>query len=454
MTEQKRTDVRALAHTALMMINEEGRLSHLVVREALDKYDFLSRRDKSLFYRLVNGTLEYQNTLDDVIDSLSSIRLARMKPYVRNLVRMGAYQIIYMDKIPDSAACNESVRLIRGSAMRGLSGFVNGLLRGISRSKETLALDTRGARYSVRKWMLDELDETIGREAADRFLEDSLKERAVYVRVSSYTDKPAPGTENLLSSDNCLEHITIEAAGITIDDMYIAREPERITDTRLWQEGRAFVQDISSSMPVRLSGIRPGMTVIDVCAAPGGKAVQAAQQIGDTGRVIACDISEKKAELIRENAMRTGCSNIDVRVCDATEYHEEFATLADVVIADLPCSGIGTISHKPDIKNRLTHEDVLSLADMQRRILDNVSRYVKPGGRLIYSTCTLTREENQDNAHAFVSEHPEFHILKEVTMLPCDEYSCDGFYICVIGMLCRIAGAQRAQQSGIREMKR
>ena len=226
--------------------------------------------------------------------------------------------------------------------------------------------------------------------------------------------------------------VPMEIAGIAVTDMYTVQEPESITDTELWQSGRAFVQDISSSMPVRLSGITEGMTVIDVCAAPGGKAVQAAQQMRGTGRVIACDISEKKAELIRENAARTGCSNIDVRVCDATEYHEEFEALADVVIADLPCSGIGTISHKPDIKNRLTHEDVLSLAGLQRRILDNVCRYVKPGGRLIYSTCTLTHEENQDNADAFIKAHPEYSIVKAVTMLPCDAYSCDGFYVGVI----------------------
>lgn len=442
MAEQKRTDVRALAHSALMMINEEGRLSHLVVREALDKYDFLSRRDKALFHRLVNGTLEYQNTLDGVIDSLSSIKAAKMKPYIRNLIRMGAYQIIYMDKIPDSAACNESVRLVRGSALRGLSGFVNGVLRSISRNKEGLDRSTREARYSVRKWMLDELDATIGREATDRFLEDTLKERAVYVRVADMdvsgvmsdacvSGKKSGRMEELLG-DSGMTPVPMEIAGIAVTDMYTVKEPESITDTELWQSGRAFVQDISSSMPVRLSGITEGMTVIDVCAAPGGKAVQAAQQMRGTGRVIACDISEKKAELIRENAARTGCSNIDVRVCDATEYHEEFEALADVVIADLPCSGIGTISHKPDIKNRLTHEDVLSLAGLQRRILDNVCRYVKPGGRLIYSTCTLTHEENQDNADAFIKAHPEYSIVKAVTMLPCDAYSCDGFYVGVI----------------------
>ena len=442
MAEQKRTDVRALAHSALMMINEEGRLSHLVVREALDKYDFLSRRDKALFHRLVNGTLEYQNTLDGVIDSLSSIKAAKMKPYIRNLIRMGAYQIIYMDKIPDSAACNESVRLVRGSALRGLSGFVNGVLRSISRNIEGLVLGRREARYSVRRWMLDELDATIGREATDRFLEDTLKERAVYVRVADMdvsgvmsdacvSGKKSGRIEKLLG-DSGMTPVPMEIAGIAVTDMYTVKEPESITDTELWQSGRAFVQDISSSMPVRLSGITEGMTVIDVCAAPGGKAVQAAQQMRGTGRVIACDISEKKAELIRENAARTGCSNIDVRVCDATEYHEEFEALADVVIADLPCSGIGTISHKPDIKNRLTHEDVLSLAGLQRRILDNVCRYVKPGGRLIYSTCTLTHEENQDNADAFIKAHPEYSIVKTVTMLPCDAYSCDGFYVGVI----------------------
>jgi 16S rRNA (cytosine967-C5)-methyltransferase len=416
MTDQKKTDVRALAHTALMLINEDNCLSHIVVREALDKYDFLESRDKALFYRLVTGTLEYQNTIDMVIDSFSKVKTAKMKPYVRNLVRMALYQILYMDKVPDSAACNEAVRLIKSSSFRGLSGFVNGLLRNICRNRDSLDLKSRCMLYSVQQWMLDELDATIGKKETDAFLEDSLKERTVYVRVFG-------------------EHAhydTIDAAGISITDMYQAEDPDSVTATKEWLEGNAYIQDISSSMPVRMSGISDSMTVIDVCAAPGGKAVQAAQRMNKTGRVIACDVSDKKVHLIHDNAARTGCSNIEAMVCDATQFHEEFQNLADVVIADLPCSGIGTISHKPDIKNRLTHEDVLALARLQKTILENVCRYVKPGGQLIYSTCTLTHEENADNTAAFVKGHPEYEIKRSVTMLPCKAYSCDGFYICVM----------------------
>jgi 16S rRNA (cytosine967-C5)-methyltransferase len=416
MTDQKKTDVRSLAHSALIMINEEGSLSHIVVREALDKYDFLESRDKALFYRLVTGTLEYQNTIDRVIDSFSKIKTAKMKPYVRNLVRMALYQILYMDKVPDSAACNEAVRLIKSSSFRGLSGFVNGLVRNICRSKDSIRLESREDRYSVKKWMLEELDSSIGKEQTDAFLADSLKERAVYVRVNTDHIKYDP----------------IDAAGIIITDMYKAESPDIITATDEWQRGDAYIQDISSTMPVRLSRIAQGMTVIDVCAAPGGKAIQAAQKMEGTGRVIACDISEKKVQLIRDNIARTGCSNIEARVCDAEEFHEEYKELADVVIADLPCSGIGTISHKPDIKNRLTIEDVHSLAQIQRKILDNVCSYVKPGGQLVYSTCTLTHEENADNTAAFVRDHKEYTIKKSVTMLACEAYSCDGFYICVM----------------------
>jgi 16S rRNA (cytosine967-C5)-methyltransferase len=448
LAEQKKTDVRALAHSALMMINEENSLSHIIVREALDKYDYLDGRDKALFYRLVNGTLEYQNTLDSVIDEFSKVKVSKMKPYVRNLVRMGLYQILYMDKVPDSAACNESVNMIKKSALRNLSGFVNGLLRNVSRNKDSIKLESRERRYSVKKWMLEELDASIGTEAADAFLADSLKERAVYVRVSrksasqeliadntqeSTADVSQGATANAShepTADAGCHPITV--AGITITDMYRSQDPDSITDTAQWQRGEAYIQDISSTMPVRLSGIAGNMTVIDVCAAPGGKAVQAAQRMNGTGRVIACDISEKKVQLIRDNAARTGCSNIEARVCDATEFHEEYEALADVVIADLPCSGIGTISHKPDIKNRLSHGDVEALADIQQRILGNVCRYVKPGGQLVFSTCTLTHEENADNAAAFVKDHPEFVIKQSVTMLPCEAYSCDGFYICVM----------------------
>ena len=423
MAEQKKTDVRALAHSALLMINEEGSLSHIVMREALDKYAFLNVRDKAFFYRLVKGTLEYQNRIDSIIDSFSKVKSAKMKPYIRNLVRMGLYQILYMDKIPDSAACNEAVRLVRGSAFRGLSGFVNGLLRNISRSKDSLRPKTREDRYSVKKWMLDELDASIGAEAADRFLESTLREHRIYVRAQD--TEAAAGLASL-------HQLHIQAAGIEISDMYCSDDPENLQKTKLWQDGDAFIQDISSSMPVRMSRITQGMTVIDVCAAPGGKSVQAAQRMNKTGRVIACDISDKKASLIRENAVRTGCGCIEVMVQDALERRKELTELADVVIADLPCSGIGTISHKPDIKNRLTYEDVLSLAKLQKDILNNVCEYVKPGGQLIYSTCTLTKEENAENVEAFINGHGEFSIKQCVTMLPCREYDCDGFFVCVM----------------------
>ncbi len=386
------------------MINEEGRHSNTVINDALEKYSDASPRDKALFVRLVHGTLEYQIRIDYVIDLFSKVRTSAMRPLIRNLLRLSVYQMMFTDKIPDSAVCDEAVKIVKKTSLRNLSGFVNGVLRNIARSRKDITVNDKSIMYSVPEWLRNLLCETIGEENCDRFLEYSLVSHGVSVRR------------------------------IGTDDVYILEDASGLTELPEWKSGEIIVQDYSASLPVIMGDIKKGQVVLDVCASPGGKSIQAAEKTGIDGKVISCDISEKKAEKIRENIARTGIRNVEIRIQDAAKRDDSLIESADVVIADCPCSGIGTVSKKPEIKNRLSLKDCMALAGIQSDILNNVCDYVKPCGRLIYSTCTLDHFENEDNIKKFLSLHPEFSLVEEKTMIPSvsSDRPFDGFYIAVL----------------------
>jgi len=396
-------NIREQALTALIMINEEGRHSNVVINEALDKYNDIDPRDKALFVKLIHGSLEYQLTIDHTINTYSKTKVSKMRPIIRNVIRLSVYQIMFMDKIPDSAVCNEAVKMIKKTAVRNLSGFVNGILRNIARDNEAhIGVFAKDAfdndiclKYSVQPWMLKLIQDTVGQKNALLFLEKSLERNGVYVRYI--------GSDEVKLLDN-------------VNDL---------TKTTEWQAGKLIVQDPSSAMPVVVADIQTNDIVLDVCAAPGGKSIQASEHCS---KVYACDLSVQKIEKIKENIDRLKVKNVETIIQDATVKNDAYLEIADVVLADLPCSGIGTISKKPEIKNRLTLEDCKQLAEIQINILENVCDYVKPGGKLVFSTCTLDHFENEDNTKAFLKKHPNFTLVKEMTLLP-DDMPRDGFYV-------------------------
>ena len=354
--------------------------------------------------RLVHGTLEYQYRIDYILNSFSKLKVNKMKPCIRNLLRVSVFQLLFTDKIPDSAVCDEAVKLIKKTAYRNLSGYVNGILRNIARNRNDLIIPNDAVRYSVPEWLLKLLSETVGVDRAREFLEYSLNEHGVSIRRC--------GT----------------------DEVSVITDIGRLTETDDWKNGLITVQDFSSALPVKLAGIHRGDTIIDVCASPGGKSIQASEKTGPEGKVYACDITEKKLERIKENAARLKRKNVVTLVQDATIKKEEFINFADVVLADCPCSGIGTISKKPEIKNRLEWKDCIALSEIQKRILDNVCDYVKAGGKLVYSTCTLDHYENEDNLRYFLNGHPDFSLETEKIMVPRkdQEIPFDGFYIAIL----------------------
>ncbi len=399
------TDVgnsRELVLDILIEILEKGGPSHVVLRQALGKYQYLSKQDRAFITRVTEGTLEYLIQIDYILDSCSKTPVAKMKPVIRNILRMSVYQILYLDRIPDSAACNEAVKLAGKRHFQGLKGFVNGILRRISREKEkiTESLPGLSVRLSAPEWLTAMWNEELGKERTEEILKAFLRERPVTVRCN----ESLAGREEILKS--------LESQGVTchalpsLPGVLELSGYDYLESLEAFQQGWIQVQDTSSVLAGLAAAPKKGSFVLDVCAAPGGKSIHAADLLAGTGMVEARDITEKKAALIEENVYRCGFSNIRTKVWDALVPDESVKAKADVVLADLPCSGLGIIGKKPDIKLRMTKESADSLASLQREILSVVWQYVKPGGILVYSTCTIHKAENQENAAWFLEHFP------------------------------------------------
>ncbi len=471
----KRNTPRELALDMLLEILEHGALSHVVLGQALAKYQYLEKQDRALITRIVEGTLEYRIQIDYVIGLYSRTELKNMKPFIRTLLRMSVYQILYMDRIPDSAVCNEAVKLAEKRRFGGLKGFVNGVLRSIARGKDTLAWPDDSVRYSMPRWLIDLWTDAYGEETARKMLEALLAERPLSVRCN--LDRASK--EEIIGS--------LSAQGVTVsgqicaDDMLLLGNidyPERL---EVFRKGFVAAQDLSSACVAKAAGLKAGDVILDVCGAPGGKAIHAASLLrrlaaespdsasaepakgravaradtaaGDlsesgTGHVCVRDISARKVGLIRENIARCGYEDIvTAEIWDALDFDESMEEKADVVFADLPCSGLGVIGRKPDIKERVRPADIRELAALQREILSVVWRYVKPGGVLVYSTCTTAPAENIQNMTWFLSRYPfepadisgrlESGLFSETMrngyaqFLP-GIHPCDGFFLAVM----------------------
>ncbi len=405
MGNTKNVQSRSLVLDILTEYEKDGRGSTDILKAVLDKHDYLDARDKAFIKRLAEGCLERAISLDHVIDSYASTKTARMKLPVKLILRMGAYQILYMDAVPDSAACNESVMLAAKKGFVGLKGFVNGVLRNISRNKADISWPDEkrsperylSVYYSMPLWIVEKINSYYGHDTAKAMFEAFLKTRPVCV--------------NVLDNDKKELIAEWEKAGVRTEQSPYDDRAVMLYDvpgvSRLYgfEEGRFIVQDVSSMLAVKAAGIKEGDTVIDLCAAPGGKSLMAAKCCGITGRVLSYDISEAKVSLIKENAERLKCANIEAAVHDAAVYDPVLADKADVLIADLPCSGLGVMGRKADIRYRLKPGNIEELSMLQKKILDNAARYVRPGGLLLYSTCTVSSEENGDNRQWFIENH-------------------------------------------------
>ncbi len=413
-----RVSVRRLALDALLEISEKNAFCDQVVHRMLQEHP-MDKRDRAFFQRLTEGTVERQITIDYVLNQFSSVKVGKMKPVIREILRMGAYQFLYMDQVPDSAVCNEAVKLVQKRKIPQLKGFVNGVLRSVARGRDRIAYPPReefllylSVKYSMPEWIVRRFADAYGEAGAEEICAGFLKGAGrISVRCQGSRYSVDEVRESLES-----QGVTVEP-GVLFPDALRLKNIRSVMELEAFRRGMVQVQDESSMVVGAVSGIRPGDVVMDLCAAPGGKSMHAADLLEGRGLVISADLTEEKVERIRENADRLGYDNIRYHVQDARIFREEWEERADVVIADLPCSGLGVIGKKCDIKYKTRPEDILTLSKVQREILQTLCRYVKPGGRLVYSTCTMAGEENEDNV-AWMEEYLPLVRISMEELLP------------------------------------
>lgn len=444
---EKKENIRELVMDMVTEITAGREKSHILIRNVLDKYDYLPGHDKSFIKKVTEGTLERMITIDYVINQFSKVPVRKMKPLIRSLMRISVYQILYLDKVPDSAVCNEAVKIASKRGFSQLKGFVNGVLRNIVRNKDSIVYPEKeknpvaamSVKYSMPEGLVELLVSQYGEMQAENILEGYLIERPVCVRISQQVSKE----QKQLILKNW------EALGITatqhpwLSYAYELTLTGSLKDDENFSNGFYTVQDVSSMLVGEIANFTKNDYVIDVCSAPGGKALHACDKLQGTGCVDARDVSDSKIDLILDNKDRMQADNLQVKVWDARVPDETVLHKADVVLLDIPCSGLGVIGRKPEIKYRLDHASFSELDLLQKEIADTVVPYVKAGGTLIYSTCTLRKEENEQmvsyltDTYGFITESLNPYLPKELhsedtgkgylTLFPSEK--SDGFFM-------------------------
>lgn len=410
---------RAWALHVLLEVEERGAYANLALGALLDKMRPV-KLDRAFTTELVYGTLRTLNTLDWVLGHYSRRPLADLTPVVRNILRLGTYQIMFMDRVPDSAAVNESVNLARRHGHAGIVKYVNGVLRNLVRGKaglsypdavqnpvESIALMHSHPPWLVRYWL-----DLLG-------YEDTMA-------LCQANNLPAPNTVrvNTLKTNTPALVEILAALGVKAQPGQYAKDClyldgfVSLGGLPPYREGLLQIQDESSILVGQAVQPRPGSRVLDVASAPGGKATHLAQLMQNQGQIIALDIHAHKIKLIEENCRRLGVKIVQPRVLDARTISEETVGTADYVLVDAPCSGLGVLRRRPDAKWRKDEEQIQVLADLQRHMLDAAAPVVKPGGVLVYSTCTITRKENRGQLEKFLDNHRDFRPESLAGLLP------------------------------------
>ena len=390
-------NLREMALEILLEVERNGAYPNVLLKQTLDKYLYMEKQERAFLTRLVEGTVERKLTLDYYLNQVSKTPVNKMKPVIRCIMRMAAYQIFYMDAVPDSAACNEAVKLAQKKGFQTLKGFVNGVLRNLSRQKDSMIMPDAvkesvkafSVQYSVPEWMVEKVIKDYGIENAKNMFA-SLYENvgATSIRVNN----------SKISTEECIK--LLEKEGVHVEKAFYVENALEISGydslafLESFEKGYFQVQDVSSMLVGLAADPKPGDKIIDICAAPGGKSIHVADLLKGTGHVEARDLTDYKVSLIEENITRCEFENISAKRADALILDEAAKETADIVIADLPCSGLGVLKKKSDIKYRMSQSQIEELAQLQRDILKNAVTYVKSGGTLIYSTCTIAKEEN------------------------------------------------------------
>ncbi|GGF85090.1 ribosomal RNA small subunit methyltransferase B [Paenibacillus albidus] len=439
---------REVALDVLVRVEQQGAYSNLLLNSSLQKSS-LSREDTGLATELVYGTISRMNTLDYVLGSFVSKGIAKLQPWVRSLLRLSLYQILYLDRIPSHAAVNEAVNLSKKRGHQGISGMVNGVLRSVLRAgdlpvlaeglsqEERIAILHSHPLWMVRRWIAE-----YGAETAEAICAANNEPPAVSVRVNT----------TMISRESLLEQIEAQGLQAAASELspygIVVKGGGNLALSSWYRDGYLSVQDESSMLVAEAVAPEPGMRVLDCCAAPGGKSAHMGELMKDQGYIYANDLHLHKAKLISDQASRLGLESIHTGHADALDLESKLEPESfDRILLDAPCSGLGVIRRKPDLKWRKQQEDVESVAVLQEQLLQSVSALLKPGGILVYSTCTTEKKENDEVVAAFLQRNPGFKAVsfdtplwdrlkgtalagsEGIQLLP-QHYGSDGFYIC------------------------
>ncbi len=433
----KKRDARDVAADAVTAFRKRGSWSEGYLRNEI-RASGLSERDAALATVITNGVLQNMLYIDYYISRFSSIKINKISPGILDVLRISVYQILFLDRVPDSAVVNDAVSRAKRSNTRA-AGFVNAILRKISVSKRSLPEisgdreSVLSVKYSHPRWLIHMLSDIYGVTETEKIIACNNEPAPICARV------------NLLKTtqEELCDILHNEGISVTpgnIKNSLILRDTGNIENLKSFRDGLFYIQDTASQIAASIVDARPGMRVLDACAAPGGKSFLLASDMENAGEIISCDIYEHKLRLIESGAERLGIKNIRTRLCDASVFNDAFKGLFDAVLADVPCSGLGIIRKKPDIRYK-DEDSIKELPSIQSCILQNVSSYVKPGGKLVYSTCTILPKENSEVVKNFLSKNDAFeaeafkvnvpHIKNEfgITLLP-HISGTDGFYMC------------------------
>lgn len=429
---------RDTALSVLTACRKEGAWSDGSLKNAI-KNNGLDARDAALATHICYGVLQNRNLLDFYISHYCTQKAEKLQPTVLDILRIGAYQMIFMDKIPSNAAVNEAVEMTKRSECKKAFGLVNAVLRKIAANKDNLPpipsdskVDYLALKYSHPKWLVERLVGILGQEA-----EEYLAACNAPVPMTAQVNTLQAKREELLAELH-RENICAEPHPY-LDSAFTVTGSGNLEELDAFLRGDFTVQDTASRLAVLAADPKAGEKVLDCCAAPGGKSFAAAMLMGNEGSIISCDIHPHKLKLIENGAKRLGIDIIETALADGKVQREDFVGAFDTVICDAPCSGLGIIRKKPDVR----YKDPVALKglpNIQKAILENVSSYVKPGGTLLYSTCTILPEENEEVTEGFLASHSEFtkeiftlpgvgEVWGQVTLWP-QRYGTDGFYIC------------------------
>lgn len=416
---------RKTAYNTLFEIEKSGAYSNIILNQEIKEIN----PDSPAFVReLVYGVLENKIYIDYILNQLIPKGLKGVKKQDLTLLRMGIYQIEFMHSVPEYAAVNESVKMAK-KLCRGRDGFINGVLRGYGKKKDKIHLPDKtnmieylSVKYSYDQWIVKMWAETYG----IKHTEDILRAGNDTPKLSLRVNRLKGSRGDLITS---LTDMGFSCEFSTNSENIIYATGSNILLSEPFKAGRFSVQDEASVMAIECLNPAPGSTVIDTCAAPGGKSLAMAELMDDSGKIISLDIYKHKLQLLEKEAERLGLHIIDTRENDGTVFNVNFENLADYVLADVPCSGLGVIRKKPEIKYKVLSDNGNELSEKQYEILEISSRYVKEGGVLMYSTCTINRIENEMVTGRFLAAHKEYELLIERQLMP-DTDKTDGFYFC------------------------